>query len=327
MNQLLFAFITGLTNGSISCSATQGGILASAISKSESKFKSTYLFLLSKIISHTLFGALLGLLGSKLVFSLTLQGWLQIFVGIFMIATSLRLLNISPVFNLTSLNSPKFLDKWINKIYLKHENLRPLILGFSTILIPCGATQAMFILSIGSGSFINGALIMFSFVLGTTPLFFALGLSLGSIFKYNILAKIASIAILILGLMSINNGQVLRGSVHTFQNYSYVLTGHNDFGEKMANIQDGIQIVKIKATNSGYNADAKKIKLDVPVKLIIETQNLIGCVSTFTIPSLNLHVPLPITGTKTVEFTPNKIGQLTFSCGMGMYTGSFEVVK
>lgn len=327
MNQILLAFLAGLTNGGVSCSTVQGGLLATAVNKTESKFKSTSLFLISKILSHTIIGFFLGYLGKSLVFSLKVQGLLQILVGLFMVFTAFRILGLGKVFDLTEIHFPENIVKFFNKLYLKNPHLKPLILGLTTIFIPCGATQAMFVLAIGSGNPLNGALIMFAFVLGTTPLFFALGLTIGNMFKYNILAKVAGIILIILGISSINNGQILRGSVHTIQNYVYIITNNQSVAQKFAANIDGFQEVSILATNTGYQTETKNLKLGQPVRLKITAKDVVSCVSSFVIPSLNINVSLPSNGQKIVEFTPTKEGLLTYSCGMGMYTGSFEVVK
>ncbi|MDO8341211.1 MAG: sulfite exporter TauE/SafE family protein, partial [Candidatus Woesebacteria bacterium] len=209
MNQIFLAFIAGLTTGGISCLALQGGLLASVLTDSNSKTKNTFLFLLSKLIAYTILGAILGTIGSRFTFSPTLQGYLQIAIGIFMIATAGRLLNLHPIFRYTVIQPPTFVLRYLNKISKDSSIFAPILLGVLTILIPCGVTQAMMILAIGTGSSLFGSLIMFAFVLGTSPVFFLLGLTVSSIFKNSILSKIAAVVIIIIGLIAINTGQIL----------------------------------------------------------------------------------------------------------------------
>ena len=97
MTNIWLAFIAGLTTGGISCFAVQGGLLASSLTE-ENKKKSTLIFLGAKLVAYTLLGFLLGLLGSQLNISPKIQGIFQIVIGIFMIATAGRLLNIHPIF-------------------------------------------------------------------------------------------------------------------------------------------------------------------------------------------------------------------------------------
>jgi sulfite exporter TauE/SafE len=312
MNQYLLAFITGLTSGGISCLAVQGGLLASAVTDKSKKYESTIYFLLAKIFSYTLLGAILGAIGQIFYISLQVQGILQIAIGIFMILTVGRLLDLHPLFRYTVIQPPVFLLRMLKKKSSSDTFLTPIILGFLTVLIPCGVTQAMLVLAMGTGNPINGALIMAAFTLGTSPIFFALGLTITNIFKSNILSKIASIVILVIGLISINNGQILRNSPHTFQNYSRILFGANDTSGDSIKIVNGKQEVEIIATNSGYKTSTKNVQ---------------SCARNFIIPSLNINKMLPSSGTEIIEFTPSKEGLLNFSCGMGMYTGSFEIIK
>lgn len=326
MNQYLLAFITGLTSGGVSCLAVQGGLLASAIDEKSDKYKGTLYFIISKLIAYTILGGVFGAIGNVFSFSITTQGILQILIGLFMLATAGRLLNIHPIFKYTVIQPPAFLLRKVKNISNTKSFLTPVLLGALTVLIPCGVTQAMLILSMGTGSALDGALIMFLFTLGTSPVFFALGMAIQNILKNNILTKIASLAIITIGLSSINNGQVLRDSPHTFQNYYRVIFGQNSSGADIK-IVNGKQEVTITATNSGYKTSTNTIKKGVPVKLTINSKNVQSCARSFIIPSLNINKILPVNGNEVIEFTPTENGILNFSCGMGMYTGSFNIVE
>ncbi|MDO8341267.1 MAG: cupredoxin domain-containing protein, partial [Candidatus Woesebacteria bacterium] len=122
-----------------------------------------------------------------------------------------------------------------------------------------------------------------------------------------------------------------KGSVHTFQNYRKVLFDSNkkvdNSGNGLAKVVNGVQEATIEVSNYAYKTNATSLKVGIPVKLTMVTKNVQSCSRSFVIPSMNINKILPSTGTKIIEFTPNKIGTLTFSCSMGMYTGSFEIVK
>lgn len=326
MNQYLLAFVTGLTSGGISCLAVQGGLLASAIDEKANKYKGTLYFLISKLVAYTLLGAILGTVGSMLSFSITTQGILQILIGFFMLATAGRLLNLHPIFKYTVIQPPTFILRKVKGLSSEKNVLTPLLLGALTVFIPCGVTQAMLILAMGTGNAFSGGTIMFFFTLGTSPVFFALGMAIQSVFKSNILSKVAAFAIVVVGLSSINNGQVLRNSPHTFQNYTRVMFGQKQNDAIGVKIVNGKQEVIITATNSGYKTNTKTLKKGVPVKITINSKNVQSCARSFIIPSLNVNKVLPINGSEVVEFTPTENGTLNFSCGMGMYTGAFEII-
>jgi plastocyanin domain-containing protein len=136
--------------------------------------------------------------------------------------------------------------------------------------------------------------------------------------------------IAILGILSINTGQVLRGSAHTAQNYwRALITPPNEVsaGAAAGVSAEGKQEVTIDVYGSGYTSSADTIKAGVPVKLTLKTDNTYGCARAFTIPSLGIQKVLPQTGEEIIEFTPTQIGKLVYTCSMGMYTGQFNVVN
>lgn len=319
MNNIWLAFITGLTTGGISCFAVQGGLLASALTE-ENKKKSTLIFLGAKLIAYTLLGFLLGFLGSSLSISPKIQGIFQIVIGLFMIATAGRLLNIHPIFRYFVIEPPKFILRMMRNQAQAKSFFTPAFLGLMTILIPCGVTQAMMLYAIGTSNPFWGAGIMFAFVLGTSPVFFAIGIASSEFFKKKAFNYIAATFIFIIGIISINSGQVLRGSVHTLQNYYTVMFG----GSETAKVGN---VVNIEITNQGYKSDVNTLKLGVPVKLILKTSNVTSCARAFTIPDLNYFKILSASGTEVMEFTPTKLGNLTYTCSMGMYSGSFNVIQ
>jgi len=333
MNSIWLAFLTGLTTGSISCLAIQGGLLTTSIAGQEKNpygsKKSLFVltFLISKITAYTLLGFGLGMLGSSLIISPRLLGFMQILAGIFMIITAARLLNLHPFFRYFTLEPPKWALKIIRNKSKNNSYLSPALIGFLTILIPCGVTQAMMILAASSANVFSGAGIMFAFTLGTSPLFFLAGLTISKALKKRAFVFTASAIIISLGLLSINSGQVLRGSPHTAQNYYKVLSKNANSHSPAITNSRGYQEVSIDVKDTQYIPDASTIKVGVPVKLTINTEKVSGCIRAFTIPSLNISQILPETGSTTIEFTPAKTGLLTYSCSMGMYSGSFSVIN
>lgn len=333
METVWLAFITGLTSGGISCIAVQGGLLTSAISDINSNKNSKLqvaVFLTAKIAAYTFLGFLLGLFGSYIVISPKISAMLQIFVGIFLIATAGRILNLHPIFRYFVIQPPKFVYRFAKNQSSRGNFLSPIMLGIFTLLMPCGVTQAMMIVALGTANPLLSSLIMFAFILGTTPVFFALGISLSKIIKYKAFNYISAGIIIIFAAISLNSAMGLLGSAHTLQNYWAVATGKtavNTSGLQTPRLNNGVQEVTITVLNNGYKSDIDTLKLGVPVRLKIVTDNIYSCSRAFMIPSLNISKVLPATGEEIIEFTPNKAGRLAYSCSMGMYTGAFVVVQ
>ncbi|OGM18920.1 hypothetical protein A2686_03945 [Candidatus Woesebacteria bacterium RIFCSPHIGHO2_01_FULL_38_10] len=333
MDTVWLALITGLTTGGISCFAVQGGLLASSLTNQKDNNQKLVItsFLASKLIAYSLLGAFLGLLGSSLVISPKLQGLLQIFAGIFMLATVGKLLDIHPIFRHFVITPPKVAYRLIRLRSRNEGFFGSAILGFLTVFIPCGVTQAMMLLSISTGSPVWGSLTLGAFTLGTSPVFFALGAASNQILQRKSLKYLAASAIFVLATLSINTGQILRGSVHTLQNYWAVATDQlgkekSSSGQVASVSAKGVQEAEIRVLSNGYQSSVKTIKAGIPVSLKLTTQNTKGCSRAFTIPEYEITQILPETGIKIVEFTPTRRGRLTYSCSMGMYAGYFEVI-
>ena len=330
MNTIWLAFLTGLTSGGISCIAVQGGLLTSAISNTENTKNNKGLvmtFLISKTLTYTFLGFLLGYIGAFLVLTPKVSAVFQIFIGLFLLATAGRILDLHPIFRYFVIQPPKFIYKLAKNNTNAGTLFAPILLGALTVLMPCGVTQAMMVVALGTANPVQSALIMLAFVLGTSPVFFALGISVSKLIKYKAFNFISAGVIAIFAIISLNGAMGLLGSAHTLQNYWKAITGNIANTQiKSAAVVSGFQEATIIVKNNGYTSDVTTLKVDVPVRLKIITDNVYSCSRSFTVPGLNISKVLPTTGEEIIEFTPTKTGRLAYSCSMGMYTGSFQVI-
>lgn len=335
MSTIWLAFLTGLTTGGISCLAVQGGLLASSLNQGNSNqplsrkesLLGVSFFLLLKLFSYTVLGFLLGLVGSALSLTPKVQGLMQIAAGLFMLATAARLLDLHPIFRYFVIQPPKWAFKIIKResqtnssslSLSQFSNLYPpALLGALTVFIPCGITQAMMIEAVATGSAWLGAAITFAFVLGTSPIFFAVGAVVAELFKKKAFVYVSSLLILIMAIFSMKSGFSLFGIS--------LIRPISPIGQ-ISNLSDGKQYATIYIANNGYTSDTTNLKVGVPVVLKLVTQNTVSCSRAFVIPEFNIRKVLPATGIDTVEFIPTKVGTLAYSCSMGMYTGSFSIV-
>lgn len=327
MNSVWLAFMTGLTTGGISCLAVQGGLLASSVSKKES----VGMFLAAKVISHVILGFFLGLVGSTLLLAPKIMGFVQIFAGLFMLATAARIANLHPIFRYTVIQPPRWTYRLLRRVSRDDSSFAPLVLGFFTVLIPCGVTQATMAVAVASGNPWLGSAIMGAFVLGTSPIFFFLGTAVTKLLARKAASYAASVVVAIFAFLSISGGIGLTGSFYTLGNIIKAATITIDelvsSAPRMASIgPDGRQYVAIDVARGGYAPSSDILKLGVPVSLKLRTDNVQGCARAFTIPEYGVVKVLPVTGEEVVEFTPMRAGQLAYTCSMGMYGGYFTVV-
>jgi len=349
MNTNLFIiFTTGLLTGGLTCLAVQGGLLASMLAQQEEERleeggpkKGNALpiiyFLAAKLIAYSVLGFLLGLLGSVLELSVTASLVLQFAVIIFMLGTAGNLLNLHPFFRYFVIQPPRFLTKLVRSQSKSRSIFAPVLLGAFTILVPCGTTQAMMALAISSGNPFLGFAIMFAFILGTIPIFFALGYfmtKLGDALQKKFY-KFAAVAIIVLALWSLNGALALAG-VKNFTSIFNSLTTPNYLVEPIPGSGDTGVAVDDKAdnnptiyiTSSGYSPRTLTVEAGAKVKVKLVNEDGYSCAQSLVIPSLNLRASIPPGVTKYLEFTaPAKTGAIPFMCSMGMYRGTINVVE
>jgi sulfite exporter TauE/SafE len=359
---LLGIFITGLLAGGISCMAVQGGLLATTlagqasfssslrrqrlVSKTidpgnhlderldRSGILSIVSFLLTRLLAYTVLGVILGWLGEMLQLSLQVQVGLMILVGIFMLGTALNMLQVHPVFRYFVIQPPHFLMRFVRKRSKSTEVFAPAVLGAFTVLIPCGVTQAMMALAVATASPLLGGLVMFVFILGTSPLFFVLGyltVRLSEAMRI-LFTKFAAAVIILLAVYTLNNAVALTGSFWTLQHIIYdsycVVSFCEDSHVFMGNsrMMPVAQETIIFGEN-GYTPKKFAVRAGSEVTLHLQNQGAGGCVQSFTIPSLNIQKVVPWGNSATVTFTaPKEIGRISFMCNAGLYAGEIEVI-
>ena len=350
MNQYLVALITGLTTGGLSCLAVQGGLLASSLERQmeqdllnrpaptrKKRAKAVrrarshmalpiLLFLGAKILAYTLLGLLLGALGSVLKLNTFTRAILLIAIGVFMVGNALRMFNVHPIFRYFVIEPPKFITRYIRRTSKDggaeaHPYVAPLFLGALTVLIPCGVTQAMMAVAIGTGDPWQAAGLMLAFTLGTSPVFFIvsyLATELGARME-SIFMRLVAVVVLVLGLVSVDSGFTLMGAP-SLASWTQTLTDGQQVTEVQSIAPDGALV--LHATNGGYSPHTLHAKADVALKLDMVTQNTYSCARGFVIPALNVEQVLPASGTVVIDIPAQKPGTvMEFTCSMGMFTG------
>ncbi len=350
---LWIIFLTGLTSGGVTCAAMQGGILASTIAnqkRSEGKkvvsdgsatsfdvgdWGPVTTFLTTKLVSHTILGFFLGWLGSAIALSLGMRLFFQGVAALFMFASAMNLLEVHPIFRFLAFTPPKFARKLIKNNTTADRLFAPGLLGFLTILIPCGVTQAMEILAISSGSPTQGALIMGTFVLGTAPMFVLIGIAtakLSEVWRVYFL-RTAAILLIAMALYSLNGILQVTDSTYSLQRLGpriVKLLPPYDTAPRTTlptpTLVDGVQPVTINILNSGYSPKHFAVKSGVPVQLTVNAGEVYSCATAFTFRAFGINAFVKPNTNQVFTFTPDKKGLYTFSCSMGMYSGTMEVI-
>lgn len=316
-------FIIGLFT-SLHCVSMCGGInLSQCINYNDtidkgtlSTIKPAFLYNLGRVISYTIFGAIVGGIGSIISFTGWMQSLIQLIASIFMIIMGLNMLNIFPWLRKLNPRMPKIFAK---KFKSKNNN-SPFFIGLLNGFMPCGPLQAMQIYAISTGSVTKGAISMFLFSLGTVPLMFGLGALSSYMSKKfsNKIMKFGAILVIVLGFSMFNNALALSG-------INFSQGSENDSGVR-AEIQDNIQVVTTKLKGGTYEPII--VEVGKPVKWNIQVSNgsLNGCNNKIIIREYEIEKSLEM-GDNIIEFTPTEAGTYTYSCWMGMLRSKIYVVN
>ncbi len=331
------AFILGLIASTSTCMATSGALFMATVGKLR-KGSATFTenivpavsFNVGRVLSYGAFGFVIGMIGKTFVTNLALGSYLTLFVSIAMILVALDMLQI---FSFTSLMPQSFTKGIFEKLETKliaRPKQTAFLLGAITYLLPCGFTQSVQLFALSLGNPVQSALLMMSFAIGTVPALLAVG-SITSFTKsqwYPMFAKVMAMVIFLVGSSYFFNFLSLQGvSLPKFgdsTSSTNVLSAQQAADPKVT-IEDGKQVVKMDVSAQGYSPDSFTVKAGVPVKWMVNGVNVLGCQGTLLAPKANIQQALQ-SGNNVIEFTPSEKGPLNFSCSMGMFRGSFNVI-
>ena len=86
----------------------------------------------------------------------------------------------------------------------------------------------------------------------------------------------------------------------------------------------GVQEVKI-TVEGGYAPDVIVVKQNKPVRLDFYRNETASCSDRVIFGDFGIARDLPAYKTTTIQFTPEKTGEFTFTCGMNMMRGKLVV--
>lgn len=327
---LPFAIVIGLVAGVSTCMAIVGGLILGMSARygethpeatAAQKFRPHLFFNLGRIAGYTLLGGLLGSLGGFLKLSNIALAVLTIGVGIVMVMLGLKLTSISPRLKNASITLPSSLAKLfgLNKNQKEYSHKSAVLTGALTFFLPCGFTQAMQLFAVSTGSFVNGALALGLFAVGTAPALLSIG-GLTSVLKGVVARRFyvtVGLAVLLFGVFNVRNGLAITGLAPS---------GTGTKAKTVAtNVVDGYQVINMTQGDRGYSPNSFTVQAGIPVKWVITSKSQYTCAASLIMPTYNVSKNLKL-GENVIEFTPTKTGKLNFSCSMGMYRGSFTVV-
>lgn len=334
-NKGMMALFVGLTAGFSTCMALVGGLVFGLSSRfaekhpnatPSQKFRPHLFFNIGRILVFFILGGVIGAFGSIFKLNSSTMGILTIIIGFVMIILGLQLTELFPKLSNKGITLPTGIAKFLGindhgKKEYSHKNA--LVLGGLTFFLPCGFTQAMQLVAVGSGSFVTGSIVMGLFAIGTAPGLLGVG-GLTSLVKGNfgkLFFRFAGALVVLLAIFNISNGLNLTGfkfslgSTYKSPNYSN-------------------QKAEVLHTTFKYNGSAQDISpatftVKVGQPYILEIDALDdgqGCMSTIMIPGVVDTPTLIRKGKMELPFTVNSAEDYQITCAMGIVRGTIKAI-
>lgn len=314
---LLLIFFTGILTSLHCIGMCSGFVVSYASNTSKNEIIPHVCYNGGRILSYTILGALLGLIGSVFAFNDQIRSYLAILAGMFMVVFGLSMFfpQLRRFVTLPRLN-----------LHQQNSKKSPILIGLMNGLMPCGPLQAMLIYAAGTGNMIEGASVMLVFGLGTVPLMLVLGsitsIATSSRVLIHKIVKFSGVLVLVLGIIMLSRGFALSGIVLpglSSATASAILS--NDSNQQY-------QEITMYIDKYGWDPNIMTVKKGIPVKWTIIVKELTYCNKGIKVPSLGINNIFDKAGdTFTFKFTPTETGTIQFTCWMGMIPGRIEVVE
>jgi sulfite exporter TauE/SafE/copper chaperone CopZ len=292
------------------------------------------LFHVGRIATFAVLGGALGLIGGELSLTGRFMSVLTMAVAVVMLLLGLNILGLVPSLTRLGIKMPARLTAGLDGMKQSRSPVMPLALGGLTFFLPCGFTQSMQILALGSGSFVRGALIMALFALGTFPMLFVAGITASWTRQHRIaiFQKAAGLLVVAFALYTLGsgarlygfNGRVTPATTPPVTATVPPATTPDAPTPPVTTPTDGSQRIEMHVTYSGFEPAVLHVKKGIPVTFAIYGDQVTGCTNRIIIPSLNVSLDVQ-PGENLITFTPTAAGTIGYSCWMGMVRGAIVV--
>ena len=123
------------------------------------------------------------------------------------------------------------------------------------------------------------------------------------------------------------NGQILE---EKFMKKSMItlfllVAGVLSVGVVAVSVEAHTRTVKIKVDKNGFSPSSIDAEAGHKLNLVFNRADKNNCGSVVVFPKLKIRKNLPVGKDVIVSLNPTESGQITFTCGMGMYKGSIVV--
>lgn len=104
-----------------------------------------------------------------------------------------------------------------------------------------------------------------------------------------------------------------------------LVAGVLSVGVVAVSVEAHTRTVKIKVDKNGFSPSSIDAEAGHKLNLVFNRADKNNCGSVVVFPKLKIRKNLPVGKDVIVSLNPTESGQITFTCGMGMYKGSIVV--
>ncbi|MGV8977588.1 MAG: sulfite exporter TauE/SafE family protein [Cellulomonas sp.] len=340
---LLVVVVLGVAAGLSTCMAMVGGLILAVSARhaeqhqaatARQRLRPQLVFNLGRVLGFGILGAMVGVLGAAFTPSGRLVAVLMIAVSVIMGAVGLQLTGLSPrISRRTTFALPARLSAilGLDRDHTGYSDRTTALVGAGTFFLPCGFTQAVQVFAMSTGSPLRAGVIMSLFAVGTLPGLLGIGgvtaLIRGTLATH--FFRFAGVAVLMFAAVNISGAMnVLAPDLSSVDSS---LTGSTASGPLPTQISDNVtldgvtQVLHTSQGARGYSPASATVYAGREVRWEIDSV-AVSCASSLYAPALGLDSVTLRGGVNVLHFTPTEVGTLQYSCAMGMYRGSINVI-
>ncbi len=355
------ALVGGLVLALSARHAQQSGALTTA-----QRLRPHLMFNLGRVVGFGVLGAVLGAIGSAVTLKGRALAVVMVVVALVMVGVGLRLTEVSPrLTRAGSISLPAGLATalGLDQVRGRYRDSTAVLSGVGSFLLPCGFTQAVQVYALSTGSPVTAGAIMALFALGTVPGLLGVGGLVASVrgdaatrfFRFAGVVVLAFAAINLSGAAAVLAPGLVRppgaAAAQPAASPTAVQRDADPSSPPGAQALDAptpevptqeapesllsdnvtldgdVQVVRTTQVAEGYVPADTTIYKDRKVRWEI-TATALTCAASLWAPDLGIEPVEILPGQSNVfEFTPTRVGTLSFTCGMGMFGGRFIVVS
>ena len=330
------ALLVGLAAGVSTCMALVGGLVlgvsAASTQRGRGALRAQLAFTAGRWAAFAAGGAALGSLGRAAQLPDGVLAGGMLVAAVVMVVLGVRLTGLSPRIGGFALTLPA---SWTDRFGLAGRR-GAAAAGAATFLLPCGFTQAMQLYAISSGSAGQAAAVMTAFAVGTTPGLLGLGLLGGLTTRGAVPAaapwpRLVGVVVLAFALVTATGGlRALGLAVPGLPGLPGSGTGTVALAPTAVTpnvrLEGGAQVVTLSQGPDGYDPADSVVWAGLPIRWAITSTATYTCSSMIRVPSLDVRINLAPVGLHTVDLPALPVGTTSFTCVMGMYSGTLRAI-